>query len=116
MVEGIDPTILRAVFGDDPAMIREIVADFVPAARSGIAEIRDAADSAVAERVRLSSHKLKGSSGMVGAKALAGLCAQLEAAGRAGDWHLIGELVPRLDRVMQEVEASADAFLGGPKT
>ena len=109
---GIDPAVLRAVVGDDPAMIREIVADFVPAARTGIDEIRAAAASAVAERVRLSSHKLKGSSGLVGAVALAELCAELEAAGRAGDWQLIGELVPRLDRLMQEVQSSAERFLG----
>jgi two-component system sensor histidine kinase/response regulator len=115
MDKGIDAAVLRAVVGDDPAMMREIVADFVPAARSGIVEIRDAAASAVAERVRLSSHKLKGSSGLVGARALSELCAQLEAAGRAADWPLIGELVPRLDRLMQEVQVAADAFLGATK-
>jgi HPt (histidine-containing phosphotransfer) domain-containing protein len=116
MDKGIDPDVLRAVVGDDPAMIREIVTDFVPAARSGIAEIRAAAASAIAERVRLSSHKLKGSSGMVGARALADLCEQLEAAGRAVDWPTIGALVPRLDGLMDEVQASAEAFLGVPES
>jgi HPt (histidine-containing phosphotransfer) domain-containing protein len=114
MPEVIDPDVLRAVVGDDPAMIREIVADFVPAAQSGIAEILAAVASAVPERVRMASHKLKGSSGLVGARELAEVCAQLEAAGRVGNWDLIGELSPQLDRLMREVETAADIFLRDP--
>jgi hypothetical protein len=53
---------------------------------------------------------------MVGARALADLCEQLEAAGRAVDWPTIGALVPRLDGLMDEVQASAEAFLGVPES
>jgi HPt (histidine-containing phosphotransfer) domain-containing protein len=114
MPEVIDPHVLRAVVGDDPAMIREIVADFVPAAQSGIAEIQAAIASGIAERVRMASHKLKGSSGLVGARELAGVCARLEAAGRSGDWNVIGELRPLLDRLLREIETAADIFLRDP--
>ena len=104
---GIDPDVLRAIIGDDPEMVREVVEDFLPAAQSGIAEIRAAVDSAVPERVKTASHKLKGSSCLVGAQ----VCAQLEAAGQQGNWGLIQQLMPRLDGVMNDVEASAEAFL-----
>ena len=108
---GIDPDVLRAIIGDDPEMVREAVEDFLPAAQSGIAEIRAAVDSAVPERVKTASHKLKGSSCLVGAQQLAEVCAQLEAAGQQGNWGLIQQLMPRLDGVMNDVEASAEAFL-----
>jgi len=107
---GIDPEVLRAIVGDDPEAIREVVRDFLPAARSGIAEIHAAVDSAVAERVKISSHRLKGSSRLVGALQLADLCARLEAAGHLGDWAEIAGLAPRLDGVMNDIEVSAAAF------
>ncbi len=111
MTVGIDPEVLRAVLGDDPEMAREVVEDFVPAALSGIAEIRAAVDKALPEQVKMASHKLKGASFLVGARQLAEICAELEAAGRLGDWRQIDALMPRLDGVMSEVEASAAAFL-----
>ena len=83
----------------------------MPAARSGIAEIRAAALQAVAAEVKLASHKLKGSSTLVGASALTEICAKLEAACDEADWPTIEGLLPRLDGVMGDVEASAAAFL-----
>ncbi len=107
---GIDPEVLRAIVGDDPDAIRDMVRDFLPAARSGIAEIRAAVDSAVAERVKMASHRLKGSSRLVGAGQLADLCARLEAAGHVANWAEIAGLTPRLDGIMNDIEASAAAF------
>jgi HPt (histidine-containing phosphotransfer) domain-containing protein len=115
MTKGIDPEVLRAIVGDDPEMVREVIEDFVPAARSGIAEIRAAADGATAERVKLASHKLKGSSLLVGARGLGDLCARLEVAGQARDWAMIALLLPQLDGQMGDIEAAAAAFLGEPR-
>src|SRR5215475_8756640 len=81
----LDPNVMRATVGDDPEIIRELVQEFVPAARSDIAEIHAAVTSAEAERVRSLSHKLKGSSGLVGARELVELCKKLEAAGNVAD-------------------------------
>ena len=111
MRPAIDPEVLRRVVGDDALLIREVIEDFVPAARSGIAEIRGAALRAVAAEVKLASHKLKGSSTLVGASALTEICAKLEAAGDEADWPTIEGLLPRLDGVMGDVEASAAAYL-----
>ena len=108
---GIDPEVLRMMVGDDPEAIRGAVEDFLLAARAGIAEIRAAAASGQSERVKISSHKLKGSSRLVGAEQLAESCARLEAAGHMGDWQVIGELLPRMDRLLSELEASAEALL-----
>ena len=102
---------MRASVGDDPEIIRELVEEFVPAARSEIAEIHAAVGSAQAERVRSASHKLKGSSGLVGARRLVEVCGKLEAAGNIGDWPAIGALAGCLDRLMREIEVAAKAYL-----
>ncbi len=102
---------MRATVGDDPDVIRELVQEFVPAARLEIAEIHAAVGSAQAERVRTASHKLKGSSGLVGARRLFEVCGKLEAAGNAGDWSAIGNLAPCLDLLMHEIEVAAEAYL-----
>jgi HPt (histidine-containing phosphotransfer) domain-containing protein len=107
----LDPDVMRAMAGDDPAVIRVMMEEFVPAAQSDIAEIRAAVDGAEAERVRMISHKLKGSSGLVGARQLVEICRELEAAGILGNWQRIGELMPDLDRLMSEIEAAAAEYL-----
>ena len=109
--DALDPVVMRATVGDDPEIIRELVQEFVPAARSDIAEIHAAVTSAEAERVRSASHKLKGSSGLVGARKLVEVCRKLEAAGNIGDWPAIGSLVAGLDRLMQDIEIAAERYL-----
>jgi HPt (histidine-containing phosphotransfer) domain-containing protein len=109
--EALDPMVMRASVGDDPEIIRELVQEFVPAARSEIAEIHAAVGSAQADRVRSASHKLKGSSGLVGARRLVEICGKLEAAGNVGDWPAIGDLAACLDRLMREIEVAAETYL-----
>jgi HPt (histidine-containing phosphotransfer) domain-containing protein len=109
--DALDPKIMRATVGDDPEIIRELVQEFVPAARSDIAEIHAAVGSAQAERVRSASHKLKGSSGLVGARRLVEICGKLEAAGNVGDWPAIGLLAAGLDHLMREIEVAAETYL-----
>jgi HPt (histidine-containing phosphotransfer) domain-containing protein len=109
--EALDPEVMRATVGDDPEIIRELVREFVPAAWSDIAEINAAVTNAEAERVRLTSHKLKGSSGLVGARELVELCRKLEAAGNIADWPAIGTLAAGLDRLMRDIEVAARPYL-----
>ncbi len=110
-VEAIDPRVMRATVGDDPEFIRELVQEFVPAARSDVAEIHAAIGGAEAERVRSASHKLKGSSALVGARRLVELCRQLEAAGDKADWPAIGVLAAGLDGLMRDIEIAAEDYL-----
>ena len=109
--EAIDPSVMRATVGDDPEFIRELVQEFVPAARSDVAEIHAAVGGAEAERVRATSHKLKGSSALVGARRLVELCRQLEVAGDKADWPAIGALAAGLDGLLQDIEIAAEAYL-----
>ena len=102
---------MRAIVGDDPEIIRELVQEFVPAARSDIAEIHAAVGCAQAERVRSASHKLKGSSGLVGARRMVEVCGKLEAAGNLEDWPAIGALAAGLDHLMHEIEVAAEPYL-----
>jgi two-component system sensor histidine kinase/response regulator len=112
----IDIAVLRRTLGNDADLICEVVAEFIPAAHSGIAEIRAAVASAVPEQVRQASHKLKGSGSVVGAHRLVEVCSALEAAGRSGNWPVIEALVPRLDGLLSEIEAAAQAFLRPPES
>jgi HPt (histidine-containing phosphotransfer) domain-containing protein len=107
----LDPGVMRATVGDDPEIIRELVQEFVPAARSDIAEIHAAVSRAQADLVRAASHKLKGSSGLVGARRLVEVCRKLEAAGDMADWPAIGALAACLDRLMHEIEVAAEPYL-----
>ncbi|HYW33602.1 MAG TPA: Hpt domain-containing protein [Candidatus Bathyarchaeia archaeon] len=110
-VDAVNPQIMRKVVGDDPEMIRVLIAEFLPGARSGIAEIGEAVGSGLADRVRASSHKLKGACAMVGARHLIEICVQLEAAARAEEWRRIEELFAELDPHMSEVEVATDLLL-----
>ena len=74
--DAVSPQVMRKVVGDDPEMIRVLIAEFIPGARSGIAEIGEAVGSGLAERVRATSHKLKGACAMVGARHLIEICVQ----------------------------------------
>jgi HPt (histidine-containing phosphotransfer) domain-containing protein len=107
----LDPKVMRASVGDDPEVIRELVQEYVPAARSDVAEIHAAIGDAEAQRVRSVSHKLKGSSGLVGARELVEVCEKLEEAGDAQDWAAIGALKADLDRLMREIEIAAEPYL-----
>jgi HPt (histidine-containing phosphotransfer) domain-containing protein len=109
--DAVCPEVMRRVVGDDPEMIRVLIAEFLPGARCGIAEIGEAVGSGRAERVRESSHKLKGACAMVGATHLIETCVQLEAAARAADWGRIEVLLAELDPRMTEVEAATDLLL-----
>ena len=110
-VDAVNPQIMRKVVGDDPEMIRVLIAEFLPGARSGIAEIGEAVGSGLADRVRASSHKLKGACAMVGARHLIEICVQLEAAARAEEWRRIEELFAELEPRMAEVEVATDLLL-----
>lgn len=107
----IDPKVMRAVVGDDSAAIRELVEDFLPAARSDVAAIAQAANRLEAVGVHFASHRLKGSAALLGAHDLKEVCAQLESAGRMGNWGLIRGLLANLERRLRDVEVAAGEFL-----
>jgi HPt (histidine-containing phosphotransfer) domain-containing protein len=112
MKSGIDADILRRVVGSDPEFLREVLEDFVWHAQSEIAAIRVAIASEHAEQMKIPTHRLMGSASLVGAAQLVDACTRLETAVEANDWSMIHQLMPRLDGLMQDINASAEALLG----
>ncbi len=107
-----DPHALAAMVGDDPATIAEVLRDFIEPAGRMAAEIRAALagdDPAAAGRA---AHKLKSSAKAVGAAALAGCCAELERAGKAGDRAGLAALAGEFDVLFERSMAAIVASIG----
>lgn len=103
----VDPAVLAALFGDDRDTIRDLFAKFVASGRDMLASMQTAVNSRSDRQVVQVGHKLKGSSRMAGATVLAELGAQLEAAGKTGDWRCIDTVAPRLGAELDRVERYA---------
>ena len=101
----IDDRALKDMFGDDPDTFKEILNDFVDPARSNIEELKAAVTDKSAEGVKQAAHKLKSSSRSVGANDLADVCLALETAGKEDDWTEIDLKAPKLEPLMESVEA-----------
>lgn len=99
----VDVSVLKALVGDDPSLIRELLQDFRISADKIALElraacaVRDAAASAAA-------HKLKASARNVGALALGGLCADIEAAGMTGNFDDVATLERGFEMEMRGVD------------
>ena len=102
-----DPHALAAMVGDDPAAIAEVLRDFIEPAGRMAAEIRAVLAGDDPAAVGRTAHKLKSSARAVGAAALAGCCAGLEKAGKAGDRAslaaLANEFSPLFERSMAAI-------------
>lgn len=71
--------------GGDDELLREIVAIFLEDCPRMIEEIAEAAHAGDADALRRAAHTLKGSVGVLGAKALAAAAKDVEDGARAGD-------------------------------
>jgi len=108
--KAVEPQFLRETFGDDDELIKEILMDFVQPARDTAGEIDTAFAARDATAVGAAAHKLKSSSRSVGAEGLADLCADLEKAGKAGDWPSIEDHHPRLASLIEVVAGEIEAM------
>jgi len=108
--KAVEPQFLRETFGDDDELIKEILLDFVQPARDTVGEIDTAFAARDATAVGAAAHKLKSSSRSVGAEGLADLCADLEKAGKAGDWPTIEDHHPRLASLIEVVAGEIEAL------
>lgn len=107
----IDCTVIVASMTDDPDTIAECAAEFVPFARADVAAIAAAAKARDAETLWQMSHRLKGGSALFGAGTLKQTCSALESAARESDWKTIGDLVPKLEPLLTDVERAIFAFI-----
>ena len=99
----IDPSALKAIFGDDDETFKEILKEFVGPSAANVEEIETSFTDRSAEGVAEAAHKLKSSARSVGANDLADLCQSLEAAGKTEDWNVIDKEAPRLSGTFEKV-------------
>ncbi len=101
----VDTTYLRESFGDDDDLINGILKDFAAPAQDIQGEIDTAYNAKQPTDLGAAAHKLKSSARAVGAHSLADICAALEDAGKAKNWHEVEQLHPKLAPICEEVFA-----------
>ena len=87
----VDLVFLEAYSRGDRAITLEILGDFRDTTRIDIAGLRPAEDRGDLEHVARLAHRIKGASGMVGARPLADLVGILEFHANAGEGHQVAE-------------------------
>ncbi len=85
----IDLAFLASYSQGDRAVTLEILCDFRDTTRADVEGLRPAEDRGDLEHLARLAHRIKGASGMVGAKPLAEAAAILEAHASAGEGHLV---------------------------
>jgi HPt (histidine-containing phosphotransfer) domain-containing protein len=88
----------------DTDIVAELAGLFLEDARSGLSALEEAVQRGDAPAVERVAHTLKGGSGSMGARGMAGLCARLEAAGASGDLSSTPRLLGRLEQEFGRVE------------
>ncbi len=84
-----DRSRLVELFGDDHATLAEIEREFLDTARGAEREIRGTDDL---QAIARAAHRVKGSSGMIGADALSAVAAAVEKAAKAYDLSAVRQL------------------------
>jgi two-component system, sensor histidine kinase and response regulator len=95
---------LEALVGTNPQLIQEFLDEFAVNAAGLAVELSDACKDLQPHAAAGIAHKLKSSSRSVGALQLGELCAQMEAAGNAGDLAVLRELLPGFQAEIALVE------------
>jgi HPt (histidine-containing phosphotransfer) domain-containing protein len=93
---------LRQATASDPNTLAELCREYVIEARLTISKLRKALSEGDAAQLRERAHYLKGSSLMIGAKALSQCCAKLEQMGRDSN---LSTAATALDETVAELRA-----------
>jgi HPt (histidine-containing phosphotransfer) domain-containing protein len=104
---------LRASVGDDPEFVSELISDFLADAPAQLESLRHAATSGDATSARRAAHTLKGNSRTFGARALASLCQEAEAAATAGKLDAVLARIDEIDGEWARVRAELLAWRDG---
>ncbi len=101
----IDRSELAEISGGDRLIEQQMLAVFRRANDADVAALRQALANRDVATVKRCTHRVKGASRMVGARALTGICEKIEQAGHAGDWDAIAAQGEALDRELERVYA-----------
>jgi len=92
-----------------PGFLTELIDLFLKEAAVLMEKLRDSDAAQDAQGFERAAHTLKGSSGNLGAQAMARLCADLQMIGRAADWKRAAEILPSLEAEFTQVRAELEA-------
>ena len=99
--EAIDMSILNSLRelqeDDEPDLVVELIELYNNDTRTRLAEMRTALQNRDAQALQSIAHSLKGSSGNLGIRRMAGICVELEESVKSKDWDEIGKKVSRLE-------------------
>lgn len=95
---------LVELFGDDPRTLAEVEREFLDTAREAAREITDTDDFTMIARA---AHRLKGASGMIGARALRQIAEAVERAAKAEDLSTVRRLREMFDPEVRRVAEQA---------
>jgi PAS domain S-box-containing protein len=104
----LEQRVVAELRSTDPDLLRELVELFRSHAPGLVSNLKEAVAVGEAEGVRRGAHKLKGAAASLGARALASVCAELEARGRHGAVADVAATVPALDRLLRETIAALE--------
>jgi CheY-like chemotaxis protein len=96
----------------EPDVLAGMIADYLRDTPPRLAALHEALARADAEAVRREAHGIKGSSGYLGAVAMARLCTELEGQARAGDLTQALELAHAIAAAFERVRAHLGALAG----
>ena len=100
----VDLSVLGGLFGNDQAVVRDMLIEFVATSHGARRELAQAIDARSASEVARTGHKIKGSSRIAGASALAASGGLIELAGVNRDWAQLERLARKFEDGLQEVE------------
>jgi CheY-like chemotaxis protein/HPt (histidine-containing phosphotransfer) domain-containing protein len=112
--EALDPEVmagLRELGGAE--MLTELAGMFLDDASSCLATLREAIEAGDANSAERVAHTLKGSSGNMGAKEMAAICAELQDTGSSGDLTRAPELLEQLEDEFKQVRSALEAEIAG---
>jgi CheY-like chemotaxis protein/HPt (histidine-containing phosphotransfer) domain-containing protein len=106
----LDLSALTIMCGEDSAAVRESLLEFRRINDQDAAQLRQAVAQDDLERVMHATHRMLGSSGIVGAHELAGACRNINHASRAGDSETVAEGMQALESEVQRLNAYIDSL------
>ncbi len=106
----VDLGVLEGLVGNDPAVILEFLDAFRCSAKKIVPELHAACTSNQPLAAGRQAHMLKSAACTIGARALGGLCAEIEAAGKNGRAESLAALFALLEQEIKRVYAFLDAF------
>lgn len=104
----IDPQVLRNLTNGDPVAAQRVLAHFRTVNDGDVGALLQAIDTGDIEQVAHYAHRIKGAAGLVGASALADVCADIELAARRRFPRGILNQVPQLRRHQEAINAALD--------